>query len=48
MVNRRALSLTLVTGVLLAGSAFLLVNEAFHPVSLRFRLSGRGERGVTA
>ena len=41
MVNRRALTLTLVTGLLIAGSAFVLVNEAFQPVSLRFRLSGR-------
>ena len=41
MINRSALSVTLATGLLLAGAAFLLVNESFQPFSVRFSLDGR-------
>lgn len=41
MVNRSALLLTVTTGLLLALSAFLLVNERFQPLSLRWTVEGR-------
>ncbi len=41
MVHRGALSLTLATALLLAGSAYLLVNETFQPLSLQWTVEGR-------